>query len=59
MKRTAAPVHQEAVQGLHLLTVVPESHPRTDAEQVQQSSNYVGSAESEAQGLVAEGLFPQ
>lgn len=43
MKRTVALVHQEAVQGLHLLTMVPENHPCTDAEQFQQSSNYVDS----------------
>lgn len=47
MERTAAPVRQEAAQGLHLLTMVPENQPHTDAEQIQQSSNYVVSAESE------------
>lgn len=59
MKITVAAVHQEAVQGLHLLTMVPENHPHTDAERVQQSSQFVVSAESEAQGLVAAGLLPQ
>lgn len=29
-----APVHQEVVQELHLLIVVPENHLHTDEEQV-------------------------
>lgn len=34
MEGTVAPVHQEAVQGLHLLIMVPENHFHTDEEQV-------------------------
>lgn len=59
MERTVAAIHQEAVQGLHLLTMVPENRPHTDAEQAQQSSNYMVSTESEARGLVETQLFPQ